>query len=549
MLDGLSEDRVLRGSPAAPGRARGPLFLAAEPDAGVAAAGGRETVREAAERVAGRLEDLAGRRRAGSPGAADVLEAQALMLRDPALEAAIDELLAAGAGPDQAAGRAAERYAKELEDLQDTYLRERAADVREAGRLLVAELTGLAGSRLEGLDSPSIVAARELSPADLLSVDSGLLLGLVTEIGGPASHTAIVARELGIPGVVGAEGLLAAARGARAAELDGSSGVVRLMDAEVAAEARPRAVTRLAVDRAPLRLMANVGSAQAARLAAERGAAGIGLFRTELLFLGGQGPPSEEQQAEEYAAACGALAPHPVVVRTLDAGSDKALPYLQLDPEANPALGRRGIRLWLAHAGLYEPQVRALVRVAGEHPNLRVMLPMVAARDEVEAARRLFEEEARRRRLSPPPLGMMVELPAAAMALETFEGLVEFISLGTNDLTQYALGADRELHWGPGLNEFNPGVLRLIASCLESAARLHLEGGVCGEMAGSVEGALFLCGAGATSLSMGVESLGGVLRALERAGLEGAREAARAALATPDAVAARGALRPRNSSG
>src|SRR5207245_9033107 len=180
---------------------------------------------------------------------------------DPALEAAIDEMLAAGVTPDQAAGRAAERYAKELEELEDTYLRERAADVREAGRLLVAELTGLAGSRLEGLDSPSIVAARELSPADLLSVDPTILLGLVTEIGGTASHTAIVARELGIPAVVGAEGLLPAARGARAAELDGGSGEVRLLDAAVTAEARQQTVTRLAVERAPLRLMAKVRSA------------------------------------------------------------------------------------------------------------------------------------------------------------------------------------------------------------------------------------------------------------------------------------------------
>jgi phosphoenolpyruvate-protein kinase (PTS system EI component) len=548
MLDGMSEDRVLRGTPAAPGRARGPLFVVVEQDVRVAVGGGREALREAAERVAGRLEDLAGRRRAAAPDAADVLEAQSLMLRDPALEAAMDDLLAAGVSPDQAAGRAAERYAKELEELQDAYLRERAADVREAGRLLVAELTGLAGSRLEGLDRPSIVAARELSPADLLSVDSTVLLGLVTEIGGTASHTAIVARELGIPAVVGAEGLLPAARGARAAELDGGSGEVRLLDAEVTAEARQQAVTRLAVEQAPLRLMANVGSAQAARLAAQRGAAGIGLFRTELLFLGRPGPPSEEQQAEEYAAACRALAPHPVVVRTLDAGSDKALPYLHLDQETNPALGRRGIRLWLAHADLYGPQVRALVRVAGECPNLRVMLPMVGARDEIEAARRLFEAEASRQGHAQPSLGMMVELPAAAVALEAFSDLIEFVSLGTNDLTQYALGADRELPWGPGLNEFNPGVLRLIASCLESAARLGLDAGICGEMAGSVEGALFLTGAGATSLSMAVESLGAVLGVLGRVGLEGAREATRAALAAPDARTARDVLSRRSSS-
>ena len=528
---------------------RGPLFLAFDAAAGTAAGGGRQEVSQATERVAGRLEEIAARRRTASPGAADVLEAQALMLRDPALEAAIDQLLAGGGSPDQAAGGAAERYARELEALDDPYMRERAADVREAGRLLVAELTGLAGSRLENLRRPSIVVARELSPADLLSVDSGLLLGLVTELGGPTAHTAIVARELGIPAVVGATGAIAGAEGARAAEVDGGTGEVRFLADEAAPVTTRRSRRRLKVEEAPLRLMANVGSAQAARLAAERGAAGIGLFRTELLFLGQQAAPSEERQAEEYAAACRALEPHPVVVRTLDAGSDKALPFMRLEPETNPALGRRGIRLWLAHPELHRPQVAALLRVAAECPNLRVMLPMVGARSEVQSARRLFEQEARRHRLTPPPLGMMVELPAAALDLDAFAGLVEFVSVGTNDLTQYALGADRELDWGPGLSEFNPGVLRLMARCFDSAMRLGLEAGVCGEMAGIPSGAVFLAGAGATSLSMAAESLGEVLRMLRTLGLERCREAARTALEAPDALAARRALRPRSSSG
>jgi phosphoenolpyruvate-protein phosphotransferase (PTS system enzyme I) len=510
---------------------------------------GGDAVAQAAERVAVRLEDTAGRRRAGSPGAADILEAQALMLRDPALEEAISELLAAGVQADEAAGRAAEHYARQLEALDDQYMRDRAADVREVGRLLVAELTGVAASRLQDLAQPSIVVARELSPADLLSVDAALMLGLVTEVGGLTAHTAIVARELGIPALVGVEGALAAAQGIPAGELNGATGEMRLVTAEVGATSRRRATRRVPVESAPVRLMANVGSAQAARLAAERGAAGIGLFRTELLFLGSSAPPSEDRQAEEYAAACQAMAPHPVVIRTLDAGSDKALPYLPVQTEANPALGRRGIRLWQGHPELHEPQVRALLRVAADHPNLRVMLPMVGARGEVQVARRLFEREARRRRLRVPRLGMMVELPAAAVALQTFSDLVDFVSVGTNDLTQYALGADRELDWGPGLNEFNSGVLRLIFECLQAAARLGLEAGICGEMAGTPPGAVFLAGAGATSLSMTAESLSAVLRALTRLGLEGCQIAAQAALAAPDAVTARRRLRPRSSSG
>ena len=467
-----------------------------------------------------------------------------MMLRDPAMEATVGELLP-NLGVVQAVVVAAERYAAQLESLDDAYLRERARDVREIGRLLVAELTGASRSRLAELQRPSIVIAHELSPADTLSVDPTLLLALVTEAGGRTAHTAIVARELGIPAVVGVDGVVGVASDddAQAAEVDGDSGEVWLLEQAIAAGRGRRATGRLAVERAPVALMANVGSAKAALIAAARGAAGVGLLRTEFLFLGREGPPSEEEQVREYAAACRALEPHPVTVRTLDAGSDKALPYLSLPPEPNPALGKRGIRLWLAHRELWEPQVHALLRVAAEQDNLRVMLPMVAATEEVKEARALFLSEARRQKLPIPPLGMMVELPAAAASVKAFAGLVDFVSLGTNDLAQYALGADRELEWRPELTEFHPGVLRLIATCLEEASSQGLDAGVCGEMAGLPEGAVFLAGAGATSLSMAAGSLPKVLRTLSRLGLDRCRKAAQAAMSAPDAKAARRALR------
>lgn len=547
-MDLVSEGtgRALHGTPVAPGQARGPIFVVEEPPSAIeaAAAGDAAGVRAAAERAAAHLEALAGGQRERSPAAADILEAQAMILRDPALEATVGELLAS-LPVAEAVVAAAERYAAQLEALDDPYLSGRAADVREAGRLLVAELVGAGRSRLAGLDRPSVVVAHELSPADTLSVDPSLLLAVATETGGRASHMAIVARELGIPAVAGVEGLVATAVAARAgaAAVDGDTGDVRLLEDTGSGGSRSGRVRRLRVERAPVRLMANVGSAQAARLAAARGAAGIGLFRTEFLFLALGVAPSEDRQAEEYAAVCDALAGQPVTVRTLDAGSDKALPYLRQEVEPNPALGRRGIRLWLAHRELWEPQVRALLRVASEHRSLRVMLPMVATPEELREARERFRSEARRRRLPVPPLGMMVELPAAAAALAAFSGLAEFVSLGTNDLAQYALGADRELEWPAGLSEFHPGVLRLVAGCLEEAARLGIEAGVCGEMAGVPEGAVFLAGSGATSLSMAAASLPGVLRALTRLGLDGCRAAAAAALSAPDAAAARRALR------
>ena len=537
---------MLRGTPAAPGRARGRLLVVEEPRVDAAGAAGIDAVRAAAERAARRLEELGRRRRDQSPAAADILDAQAMILRDPALEAEVERRL-----PEQQTAEAVQaavrRYADELAALDDPYLSARAADVLEAGRLLLAELAGRGGSRLAGLAQPAVVVARELSPADLLSADQPFLLGLVTETGGRMSHAAIVARELGIPAVVGVEGIVPAARSAPAAEVDGDSGAVRLLAGPPPAPRRPRRPARLAVERAPVPLMLNVGTAQAAAQGAARGAGGIGLFRTELLYLGEAAAPSEDRQAAEYALACRALAPHPVTVRTLDAGSDKALPYLTVPQEPNPALGRRGIRLWLAHRELWQPQVRALVRVAAEHPNLRVMLPMVATPDEVGEARARFRSEARRRRAAAvPPLGMMVELPAVAARLAPFEGHVDFVSLGTNDLTQYALGADRELGWGAGLSELHPGVLRLIAGCLGDAARLGIDAGVCGEMAGVPEGAVFLAGAGATSLSMAAGSLPAVLRVLVRLGAGGCRALAAAALSAPDAVSARRTLRSRS---
>ena len=236
------------------------------------------------------------------------------------------------------------------------------------------------------------------------------------------------------------------------------------------------------------------------------------------------------------------MAPHPVVVRTLDAGSDKSLPYLPVPGEPNPALGRRGVRLWLANDELRDAQVRALARTAARHDNLWVMVPMVAAPEEMEQVKALFAGEDRRGGRT-PPLGMMVELPGTAVALDRFGGLVDFVSIGTNDLVQYALGADRELEWPPFLSEFNPGALRLIAEAVRAAHRVEVKVGVCGELAGRPEGAVFLVGLGVDSLSLSAASAELVLKALSRAGTEGCEQAARAALEARGAAAALGLLR------
>jgi phosphoenolpyruvate-protein phosphotransferase (PTS system enzyme I) len=529
---------LLHGLGVSPGRSSGPVFVA------VSGGGEGPSARDfdaALAAVVARLEQLAAESRQEHPEAAEILEAQALMAADPTLRQQFDRESARGLPPAEAARAAADTMAAKLAALGDEYLSARAADVREVGRLLAASFLGTAPSRLATLSRPSIVVADELAPADTLSVGRDLLLGIVTETGGRTSHAAIVARELGIPAVVGAREAVAAARRSPTALVDGSTGEVEFGPAFP--EVRPGAAGTRARPRVAIPLLANVGSLDAVVAARELGAEGVGLFRTELLFMRPEGPMTEAEQAAVYARACAAMAPDPVVVRTLDVGADKPLPYLHLEPEPNPQLGRRGVRLWLHRPQLSRPQVRALVRVAAEHPNLWVMIPMVAAREDMLAARRLFRNEAAATGGTVPKLGMMLEVPGVAAALDAFTGLAEFVSFGTNDLTQYTVAVDRGLNWSGEYSELNPGVLRLIALAAADAERLGMHCGVCGEFAGRPEGAVFLAGCGVSSLSMTAASQPAVADALSRLGLERCRTAAGRALRARTADGALAALR------
>ncbi|MGH7911027.1 MAG: putative PEP-binding protein [Candidatus Dormibacteraceae bacterium] len=536
----------LTGVGASPGMARGPTFLVLEaPPHAAPGQSGVAAVRAAMARAGEQLEQLAAQVRERNPEGADVLEVQAMLARDPAVEPAIERGIAAGQDSALAVREAFDEQAAGLESLgEDSYLGARGADVREAGRAVVAALTGRRSTRLQGLVSPSIVVARDLAPADTLAVPPALLLGLVTETGGMTSHAAIVARELGVPAVLGAAGALAAARDARSAEIDGRAGTVRFSASEVEAQ-EPAAAAGTASPQTWLPLLGNAGSAAGVHAAAQRGAQGIGLLRTEFFYLGRSGAPSESEQLATLLDACAAFRPHPITVRTLDAGSDKALPYLEQASEPNPALGRRGVRLWLAHDEVARTQARALLQAHATHGTLRVMVPMVAARTEIDAVRALFADEADRLSTTLPPLGIMVETPAAAACLPAFAGAIDFVSLGTNDLAQYSAGADRELTWPPELREWNPGTLRLIARALADARTLGIDAGVCGELAGSPGGAVLLAGLGATSLSMSASSLQEVAAALNRLGRDACAAAAEAALGERSAAGAWQAVRDR----
>lgn len=507
--------RALQGVPASGGRASGPVHIVLDRPASIPVEDDPiAQLRRAVRFASAELEGLAARCRADNPEGADVLEAQGLLIQDPTLEEDVRKALMQGGMLDEAVVAAFEVHARALEDLGDAVIGSRATDVREAARHILFGLAGRSAARLHDLESPAVIVARDLSAADILAVGPDRMLAIVTETGGRNSHAAIVARDLGVPAVMRVNGAVDALLGAAGAAVDGDAGTV-LATREAATIVPAAAQKRLDLESLPVRIMANVGSLAAALAAAERGARGIGLMRTELLILGRARPVDEAAQLAAYAGACRAMQPHPVVVRTFDVGSDKPLSGLS-GREPNPALGRRGIRLWLAHPELARTQVRALLRCHRDHANLRVMLPMIAAVEEVQAARALFEAESQALEAPVPPLGIMVETPAAALQMAGLAAQVQFVSLGTNDLAQYALAADRELDWGVELSERNPGFRRLIEIAVGEARAAGVEVGACGEMAGTPEGAAALVRLGVDSLSMGLSSMAAVAAALRQ---------------------------------
>jgi phosphocarrier protein FPr len=468
-------------------------------------------------------------------------------LREPAL-AAIDS----GAGAEGAWHEAAERVAARYRELDQPLLQERATDVLDVGRRVVRALTGEgAGEQHQG-----VVIAGELTPADAAGLDPARVLGLATAHGTATAHAAILARALGLPAVVGlGEGVLQIEEGTPLL-LDGEAGTL-LVDPseEVLCEARARrerAEKRRAAaharahetgatgDGERIEVFANLGSAAEAARAVELGAEGVGLLRTEFLFLDRAELPGEEEQAETLREIAGALDGRPLIVRTLDAGADKPLPALPMPPEANPFLGVRGLRLALARPDVLATQFRAILRVAAEYP-VRAMLPMVATAGEIEAARSVLQQARAdtgvERELE---LGIMVEVPAAALTAARLAEHADFFSIGTNDLTQYTMAAERgDERLAPLLTGPQPAVLRLIRATVEAAAARGRTVGVCGELAGDPAAALLLVGLGVTELSMAPALIPEAKEAIRSVDMATAKAVAERALTADDAASAR----------
>ncbi|GAA4255377.1 phosphoenolpyruvate--protein phosphotransferase [Dactylosporangium darangshiense] len=541
--------RELRGIGVSPGRAAGPVLRLApppalpSPPAVVDAAAEKDVVRRAVTSVAADLTRRA--EAAADPTAAEVLRAQVLMATDEMLTDAADAAIEAGSAAPHALAAALAEHRAAFE-AAGGYLAERVSDLDDLRDRLVAACLGLPMPGVPAPGHPFILLARDLAPADTAGLDPSVVLALVTAEGGPTSHTAILARTLGIPAIV---------RCAEIGEIpdmsvvavDGGTGVVTagLTDEEAAAVNRAAQEVRAqraashgpgrTADGHPVALLANIGSARDLIADVE----GVGLFRTELLYLDHTDPPGEQEQVAAYTAVFSALPGRKVVVRTLDAGADKPLPFLRLADEPNPALGVRGLRVSRRAPEVLSTQLSAIATAAAAtDAEVWVMAPMVATASEAAE----FAAACRAHGL--PTTGVMIEIPAAALRAPSILRDVDFLSLGTNDLSQYTFAADRMCgDLADLLDPWQPALIALIAACATAGAEAGKPVGVCGESAADPDFALVLAGLGISSLSMAPRSIPAVRESLAAHTLEECRQIAKAALAADTPEAARAAVR------
>jgi len=531
---GVAIGRVIRMPDPLPEPTGGPSVLTPEVE-GVRAAAAMSWV----------AADLLARGERAGGAAREVLEAQSMMAEDPTLGDDVTARLQNDTTAERAVFEAFAAFREMLNELGG-YMAERAADLDDVSQRVIARLSGLPAPGVPDPEQPFILVAQDLAPADTALLKLDKVLGLITRDGGPTSHTAILAREKSIVAIVGTPDAGGLVDGDEVI-LDAANGLVVLNPtAEQKAEAQARIDARAAraqapigpgllADGTPVPLLANLGSADGAAKAAALGAEGVGLFRTEFLFLDSALAPTILQQQEQYERMLRAFPGKKVVVRALDAGADKPLAFLNDAHEENPALGLRGLRALRASEDILREQLTALANAdAATDAEVWVMAPMVATVEETEYFVALSRE------LGLKTAGVMVEVPSAALLAHHILQHADFASIGTNDLTQYTMAADRMLGSVAALQDpWHPAVLRLVAD-VGAAGRTHEKPvGVCGEAAADPLLAVVLVGLGATSLSMSASALADVRSTLADFTQDQAQRLAQLALAARDAASAR----------
>jgi phosphoenolpyruvate-protein phosphotransferase (PTS system enzyme I) len=534
---GVAQGPVVRMTEALPAPDNSPSTQGADAE--------RSRVRDAIAAVA---EELTARGEKAGGSAQEVLEAQAMIAEDPTLQDEVDTRIDDGATAEWAVHDAFAGFRATLEAVGG-YLGERAADLDDIAQRVLARLRGVEAPGVPDPGHPFVLVARDLAPADTALLNLDQVLALITFDGGPTSHTAILAREKGIVAIVGAAAASALTTG-ESVIVDAAAGIVTIDPTDDEKErAEQRAAARRSADAAPLTpgaladgtlipLLANLGKPADASDAVARGAEGVGLFRTEFLFLSSAQAPTVAQQREAYRELLAAFPGKKVVVRMLDAGADKPLAFLNDAHEENPALGLRGLRALRASEDILREQLTALAEADAEtEAELWVMAPMVATVEETAYFTALAREYGLK------TAGVMVEVPSSALLADRVLAHADFASIGTNDLTQYTMAADRLLGSVAGFQDpWHPAVLRLVREVGAAGARLGKPVGICGEAAADPLLAVVLVGLGATSLSMAPSALADVRQTLSAHTLDEARSLAELALAADDAAGARTAV-------
>ncbi|OCN02043.1 phosphoenolpyruvate--protein phosphotransferase [Clostridium sp. W14A] len=482
-----------------------------------------------------------------------VIRGQKTILSDPAYCPEIRKLIREELlKPEKAVSQVTEKYAAIFENMQNSYMRERAADVRDAGNRLLGILTGADRSGLAAIDHPVILVADDLSPSDTVQLNRDFILAFATERGGKTSHTSIFAKSLRIPAVVGLTGILEAVSDGEELILDGSEGIcIAAPEPDTVAEYERRGEEERKKEELYLRsaqqdartsdgkrivVAANIGSYADAAGSSREGAEAVGLFRTEQVYLSRQSSPGEEIQFQEYKKIAECYSPREVIVRTLDIGGDKNVKYLGIASEANPFLGYRAIRLCLDRKELFQTQLRAILR-ASRYGKLAIMFPMISDYEELAAAKAMLEEAKKQLAKEEIPFddqiktGMMIEVPSAALMADVLAKEVDFFSIGTNDLVQYSLAVDRGNKQVSYLYDYcHPAVARLIRQTSEAAHANQIPIGMCGSMAGDPLAVPLLIGLGLDELSMASDSIAQVKYEIGRLAFESCRNLAETAV-------------------
>ena len=554
----------LRGIGAAPGIVAGPvLLLKADdeplPEYAVAAEDvAREMLRLEAALIETRRQIHEVQQRVGEAlggESAGIFEAHLQVVDDPSfVDEVYREVREKRKNVEKVLFEVAERYVRTLRQMEDDYLRERAADIRDVSRRILRNLTGGGGDWLAGLETPRILVARDVAPSEMAGFDRRKVLGVVTEGGSPTSHVAIMARAMDLPAIVGVRGATARLADGDRVVLDGVRGILVVHPSPAREEAygriaRSRAVIQkrlgalrdeaaVTLDGHAVDLAANIEMPADVDAVWARGARGVGLVRSEYLFLAGPGEPSEERQYEAYAEVARKIRPEAAIIRTLDLGGDKVAVAGKLAPEANPFLGWRAIRLCLDRPSLFKTQLRALLRASAHNPRLRILYPMISRAAEVDQANAILEEckaelAAAGQDFNPDvEVGAMIEIPSAALTADLIAPKVKFFSIGTNDLVQYTLAIDRGNERVAHLYEpTHPAVLQLIHRTVEAGRRHGIWTGVCGETAGNPVLVPLLLGLGVTELSASPGAVPLVKDVVRHLRLAEAQELAAAALA------------------